>query len=215
MTRNAKALGLTIIAALALGAMVAPAAQAAKYTAAQYPASLTGKQSSGLVLTLNGGRKYQCSGVTSSGTLKEASEGFATTSEQTGCTTEIAGTKFPSETSTTCGVFYEHFTTLLVTKTVCVGSYTHHLAVYKDAAKTELLCLYNLEDLGEYKGVSTENLGGTSGVKVSFNLSGVPYKLLSGTALLCGAESSTATYTGALTYTAKNEKGEAISFDVG
>ncbi|HMI82300.1 MAG TPA: hypothetical protein VK480_10970, partial [Solirubrobacterales bacterium] len=207
MTRNAKALGLAIIAALALSAMVASAAQAAKYTATQYPASLTGNQSSTLVLTFNGARKFQCSGVTTSGTLKEASEEFTTTSEKTGCTTEIAGIKYPSGTTATCSIACEHISALTVTRFVCVGKCTHDVTVYKDAAMTEPLCVYGLEDFAEFKGVSTENLGGTNGVKLSFNLSGIPYKLLSGTALLCGAESSTATYTGALTYTAKNEKG--------
>jgi hypothetical protein len=214
MTRNLKILGLATVAVLALGAMAASAAQAEKYTAAQYPASLQGKQTTQQVLTFNGGRKFECTGVTASGTLAEASEQIQTTSELSGCTTEIAGTKWPSKTTVSCGGIYKHITALSITETICTSGYTHHVGVYKDAAMTEPLCVYNIEDLGSFKGISHENLGGTKGVKITYNLGGIAYKLIAGTAFLCGAESSTATYTGAATFTAKSES-EAITFDVG
>lgn len=43
MSRNLKALGLAALALVAIGAMAAPAAQAGKFTAGTYPATITGQ----------------------------------------------------------------------------------------------------------------------------------------------------------------------------
>lgn len=214
MTRTLKALGLATVAALLIGAMAASAAQAEKYTAPQYPASITGKQTTTHVLTLNGGRKFQCTTVNVAGTLTEASEELKTTSESAGCSMNILGSN-SANTTVSCAGTYEHISLLVATKTVCSEKYTHHVAAYEDAGMTKPLCVYNIEDLGSFKGLTNENLGGTSGVKTTYNLSGIPYKLISGSGLLCGPESSTATYTGTSTFTAKNKLAEPIAFDIG
>lgn len=216
MVRNIRLLGLSVMAVLALSVGFASSAQAEEFTAAEYPAVLTGVEAAPHVLSF-GGRKFACSEGAGSGTLAERSEGFEITSwEEAGCMTEVLGMEFSSETTEFCSFGEVEIPTGLgAVDRVCLGTHTHDVKVYEDAGHTKLLCAYSVEDVGTWEGMSYENLGGTNGIELTYSLSEIPYKRISGSALLCGPESGTATYTGASVFAAKNEEGEAIGFDIG
>lgn len=82
--RSMKTLGLTLIAALALGAAAASAASAAEFTAAEYPASIVGQST---VYTDFGTEGYdiECSAASFDGTLGSASEVLDLSPSYTGC----------------------------------------------------------------------------------------------------------------------------------
>jgi hypothetical protein len=212
MTRKLKLLGMTALAVVAVGSIGAAAAQAAQFTASQYPATLTGEATSTHVITFGGGPKIECQTVSQSGKLEGASETFGIALGTEKCSQNIGGIKYESGTTFACSGIYTHLNTPLGTQKNCTSGYTHDWETYFGTTKT---CVYSMEDLGSYEGVKHENLGGTSGVAFTYNLTGIPYKLTTGSTLLCGPASSTATYTGSSVYKAKNEKGEAISFDIG
>jgi hypothetical protein len=86
MIRNAKILGLALVAVLAMSAMVASAASATKFTAAKYPATVKGTQTGGGHVFEVGGGKVTCTGATFTGTLSAASEEMTMTPNYTGCT---------------------------------------------------------------------------------------------------------------------------------
>ncbi len=114
MIRNLKSLGLTLVALLALGAVAASAASAStpRITAGGYPATITASQI-GLTneLALEGGRKWECSSVSYSGTYTKAESEAATwsakvTPSYSGCTATILGNVTPV-TVTVNGCFIE------------------------------------------------------------------------------------------------------------
>ena len=91
MSRNLKALGMSLMAVLALSAVVASAAQANKVTAAKYTATLTGKDTGKKVgeyarLTIgNGARFVECEEANLTATLKEAETVITTTPTYNKC----------------------------------------------------------------------------------------------------------------------------------
>ncbi len=215
MTWHLKALGLATLATMAFGSLIASAAQAERFTAATYPAVLTGKQSTAHVYTFSGGPKIECKTVNNSGVLGGAAESISVTVAEENCSQTIGGVSYSSNTTLKCEGTYTHLELLGATFAQCtsLGGYTHDVETKN--ALNETTCAYSLEDLGTTETVSHENLGGTSGVKFTYNLTGIPYKLVTGSTLLCGSASGTATYTGTSVYTAKTEGGEPISFDIG
>ena len=99
MRRNLKALGLALLAAFAMSAVVASAAQAeapAEFTAAEYPAVLTGheEEEKAEFFEFTPGNKTECSDVTYEATLTEASTEVTVTPHYTGCTASGVGTNF-------------------------------------------------------------------------------------------------------------------------
>jgi len=216
MARNLKVLGLAILAALTVGVVISSSGSAddsESFTAGSYPATLhsaTGTHT----FTFAGGRKFECA-TTISGELTEASEKVKLIPKYTECTTLIAGIKKSSTTTVSCEMGLDHYNILFFfTRTKCEKGYTHHVTVYNDAKHTEVLCKYEIF-ANEGEKVTHENLGGTSGIKVTWEIGGIKYKRISGSALLCGEAESTATYTGTSVVTAKNGGGTPISFDVG
>jgi hypothetical protein len=88
MSRNLKALGLAALTLLAIGAMAAPAAQAGKFTAGAYPATITGQNIGFHHLTTVEGT-MTCAETKSHGVLTEESESLTLTPEfGTSCTLE-------------------------------------------------------------------------------------------------------------------------------
>ncbi len=110
MTRNLKALGLTLVAVLALTAIAASAASAeppndAKLTLDEYPATITGTQTEpeDNELVLPGNRSVRCEEIKYNGeyTEAEAEAGEATaTPEYEGCTSTILGNVTPTTVTT-------------------------------------------------------------------------------------------------------------------
>ncbi len=114
MTRNLKSLGLAMLALLALGAVAASAASAStpRITVGGYPATITASQiGEKNELSLEGGRKVECSSVSYSGTYTKAESEAATwsakaTPSYSGCTATILGNVTPA-TVTVNGCFIE------------------------------------------------------------------------------------------------------------
>jgi hypothetical protein len=84
MIRNSKVLGLGLIVALALSAVVASAASASQYTASAYPATATGSNSAGNETLTTPGGTVQCDSHFQ-GSLSGASSTVAITPKYTNC----------------------------------------------------------------------------------------------------------------------------------
>ncbi len=86
MTRKFKTLGLCLVAVFAMSAVAATAAQAEKFTSANYPAAVPGEQVGALpneFEVTNAG--VECGTATFSGTLAAASETLTMTPDYTNC----------------------------------------------------------------------------------------------------------------------------------
>lgn len=213
MIRNLRTLGLAVVGVLVLSAMVASAAQAEKYTAAEYPATLSGAASLHS-LTFGEGRAFECGKTTFSGELKEASESVKLVPTYSECVMNLLGSKKTATTITFCAKGLDHTTFILFTRTKCEEGYLHIVTVYNDAAETEVLCKYEVSPI-EGEKITHKNLGGTSGIELTWSISGIAYKKTVGSVLLCGPAEGKSTYSGTSVISAKNKEGKAIGFDIG
>ncbi len=88
--RNLKTLGVAFVAMLALTAVVASAAQASSFTAAEYPAKVTGEQlAAGPNKLTLGSSSVTCSTGNYAGTLAGASSTLEVSLDYTGCKTSF------------------------------------------------------------------------------------------------------------------------------
>lgn len=213
MVRNLRTLCLVAVAAFALSAMIASAAQAEKFTAAQYPATLSGASATHS-LTFEGAHKYECANTTFSGEIIEASESVKLTPTYAECTMTIAGTKTKGITISSCKKGLDHVTFFFFTRTKCAEGYVHIIRIFKKGSETEVMCEYEAAPI-EGEKITHENLGETKGIKLTWEIGGISYKLIAGTVLLCGPAEGKATYSGSSTISAKNGEGKAIAFDIG
>jgi hypothetical protein len=90
MYTKLKTVGLALIAALAISAVAASAAQAGEFTASEYPATITGTQTSKHEFKFNTGT-VNCAKATFDGTLAAASETLTITAEYKECATAGGG----------------------------------------------------------------------------------------------------------------------------
>jgi hypothetical protein len=100
MTRNLKALGLTFAAVLAMGAIVAQAAQAAPtVTPASYPAILTTSAVGNQKYVTNTGQELECTGVSGKSTIASAGSGDTVVTVEniaySGCTAKVGAQTLP------------------------------------------------------------------------------------------------------------------------
>jgi hypothetical protein len=131
MRGNLKALGLALLAAFAMSAVVVSSAQAlttGKFTAAGFPAVATGAQE-GVVGTnffeSTPGRKIECTTAKYESTLTEASSTITVTPHYAGCTTEIGGSKV-NATVTLNGCDFTFHAETVTTSTDVHGSVSVH-----------------------------------------------------------------------------------------
>lgn len=97
--RNLRKLGLVLMAVMALGAVVASAAQAeSQFTATEYPATITGHQEGEVNRLVVGGITVECEVATFHGTLAGASSSLTVTPDYTGCETSL-GTEATIDTA--------------------------------------------------------------------------------------------------------------------
>lgn len=82
--------GLVLLAALAMSAVVASAAQAGEFTASEYPATITGSEIAKHEFKFNTGT-VNCAKATFDGTLEAASETLTITAEYKECATPKGG----------------------------------------------------------------------------------------------------------------------------
>jgi hypothetical protein len=102
MIRKSKALGLALVAVLAMSAVVASAASASKFESAKYPVNLTGSQSTTHKFTA-GGTEVTCKSATFKGSASGASETQTIHPEYKECT----AFGFLGATITTTGCDYK------------------------------------------------------------------------------------------------------------
>ncbi len=166
MTRNAKILGLALVAMLAMGAAMASAASAAeqpRLTVESYPATLSGEQTTGASneFTLEGGRTLKCETVKYTGTYTEAEakgEPWSITvlPEYLTCTATILGNLTPA-TFTMNGCTLTYTASTYVNETEATGKEAHILCPAgkvievhvwqtkeKDEKKEVPICTYTL-----------------------------------------------------------------------
>jgi hypothetical protein len=221
MTRSLKALGLAMVAMLALGAVLASAASAApKLTSAsnEYPVVLEGSQSTKHKFTLPGNRTFECTTVKFVGEIKSKAE--AETSKATvaptyeGCTATILGNIDPvtvtlngctyqlSLTEEAASAGYEYAGAV---KIQCPAGKSIEVHVWENTTKhtnnEATLCTYSIGEQGpltkiDYK-LNEKNANGeaTTG-NINATVANIATTRVSGTLTNCGAASQVATYEG-------------------
>jgi len=219
MTRNIKALGLTLVAMLALGAVIASAASALTVTAAKYTAAISATQTNVNTLS-NGIRSVSCSEASLTGSIAKAEEVVEITPVYGGCT----GNGNTTATVNANGCTYTLRPTVAHTETTGTGTISVHcpegkrilIDIWATGKKHSEAKLCRLEvgaqgplSHGEYH----NTLAG--GIELTINLTEVKVLRTEGTAANCGAaEQPKGTYTGNVLATATNE-GAAVHLMVG
>jgi hypothetical protein len=215
MIRNLKALGLAVVAVLAMSAVVASAAQAeaGTVTAEKYPVTLTGSQVGTNELVVgNGARRVSCATANAHGTLAAASTSLTLTPSYSTCTS----TGGLPVTVTVNGCDYNLAPTKVTATTgnvICPAGKQLVVDVYATAAKhTENVraCEYQI---GEQKGLSAgeyhlEGAGTTREITATLNVTNIVTKNTIGSKLLCGlaaGETGTSVLTGTQTLTGEED----------
>lgn len=219
MSRNLKALGLSMVAALALGSVIASAAQAeGHFKAGKYPASLTGTSTGTHTLNITGATKISCGESTFSSSEELAAEsesvgvwwnyrfcsntnGFPMWIMSNGCSLTWSVSKLVSPTTATGAQTYN-----------CPGGQELQYVLFASAQKEAEnipLCTYGIPSQGPLATIGYENVGSgsTASVNMAINAGSIKVNVVKGGKFFCGAaagETLTAQYTGNLNLTAKN-----------
>jgi hypothetical protein len=190
-----------------------------RFTAAQYPATLSGNQSVQHSFSI-GTKEIECSEAKFPATLTEASNSVAIAPEYSGCRFE------PSLITTVSmnGCTYTLTAPIIgssagSTKLVCPSGQKVEYHVYENEAKRlaeENLCLYTVGAQTPGGSTTIENLGSgaTADLRIKYAETGLVYTA-EGPKLRCGSSGSNGEYTGASTEKAKNGKGEQIELMIG
>jgi len=216
MNRNLKVLGLALVAALAMTALVASAAQAnneGKFTATSYPGTLHGEDTGTHVFTAAGGT-VNCTNATFTGSFTEASKTQTITPEYSGCT----AFGFIGATVTMNGCDYLFH----LTGTGAGGAYNSTVDLVCPAGKEITIdagpCMISLPGQTGLPGSTFTNSGGTpSDVTNHANVTGITGVLKKENALcfFTAGHFTNGTYKGSTTVTGKNAGGAAQSIDIG
>jgi len=216
MTRNLKALGLSMVAVLAMSAFVASAAhaEAGEVTAGAYPATISGVQTNENVLS-NGVRSVTCATASLTGTLSAASSTVSITPSYSNC----SGNGSTTATVNTNGCSYLlHVTTQTSESTgtgtvdvVCPEGKRIQIDIWATGQHPAGPKLCRLEvpaqngvNGGEYHNVTAPS--GKKGIELTFNANNVRVLRVEGTSTACGAaEKVNGTYTGNVLGTATSE----------
>ncbi len=218
MIRNLKALGLALVAVFAMTAVLASASQAAvKVTTGANPAILTGSVIAhtgitGLVhtFTLAGGQKLSCEETKFSATVASGATSVTVTPTYNKCKA-IVGSLEVKATVTMNGCDYVFHGGVNVSTTtwkegqidlVCEAGKVVEVHVYKELNnENEELCTLTIPPFANKIANEYHNVAGTpDDVTITTTATGIPVNRDG--SLLCGAASTTATYTGSTTLTA-------------
>lgn len=230
MTRNLKALGLALVAVFAMTAVLASAAQALKVVmpgeGESITAWLTGETVahegiSGLLhkFTLAGGQGISCEEPTFVATVKNGNTSVTVVPTYDNCDAKI-GNETLGATITMNDCDYLFHGGVEVSSTtfkegevdlVCPAGKVVEIHVYKDVKHNEELCTYKVAGFTNNKAneFHNEGTGATSDVKITTTATGIATTRTG--SLLCGAASTTGTYTGSTTVIAKQDLGGTIS----
>jgi hypothetical protein len=222
MIRNIKALGLAVVAVLAMSAVVASAAQAAnQIQASEYPATVTGTQTGENVLS-NGVRSVSCAKANLVGELAAASSTLTIAPEYSECTGNANTTATVNTAGCTYTLHSEEVTTTTGNGKVTItcageGIIIDIWATGKSHSEAKLCRLVvpsqGPKAIGEYH---VREEGGVKYLEMTLKSETLTVKRTEGTALNCGAaEKTNATYNGVVDARATNSLGKAISLWVG
>jgi hypothetical protein len=231
MIRNFKALGLAVVAVLAMSAVVSSAAQAAvNYTSTTgvYPATVSGTQSTTHNFVIGGNRTLTCDEAKFSGALTAASTEITITptygSATTACHVILLENTFDATvTVNSCDYLFTEPTAgelKAAVHVLCPGTNKIVIDVYNghNVAHTEanLICKYSIAPQTPAGTVQmTNNATTPKSVTAHAAITGVAVTREFGTLAACGAASQTATYTGDTLLKGFNEGGTEIGADVG
>lgn len=213
MTRNFKAIGLALIAAFAMSAVMAAGAQAEngiiKGDTGEENVFLTGTATTDQLF--NGALGDVTCGKTSvfEGTGKNGDTDIKVTPTYKGCTTKILGTDFSTTIDhTDCyytftggnGTTVHHFKGITVSL-ICPTGTGIHIKVYTSAAHTTLRCEFTVTPFTDKSSITAENntSGAVKDVDVVATVPNVAVEKTSGSFLQCGGTNSTSDYTGSVT----------------
>jgi hypothetical protein len=223
MIRNAKAMGLALVAMLAIGAMSASAASAevGEFTAEEYPASMTAVQIEGGHSFTTAAGTLTCENAHFEGTLPAAQNDLNVTPEYTGCEVETGPLAGAPVTVTNNGCTYTFtVTTTVIEDTaeglvhlIC-GSTPMQVHIYANHTKHtngEILCTYTIGS----QTINNIHYENHTPEVVTVEARGSTVAIQRDGSILCGAANQNATYNGNTETTATNEEGEAIGGHVG
>jgi hypothetical protein len=224
MTRNLKLLGLAVMALVAMSAMVASGAQAVQYTAAEYPATIKGEQSTTHNFVIGGNRTLTCDEATFTGSLSEASSSITINatygSAGTACHVILLENTFDATVNMNSCDFLLTEPAAALAHVQCPGTNKIVITVYNGHNVTHSaaneICRYTIATQSPFGSVQmTNNAFTPKSVTADVSLLGVAVTREFGTLAACGAASQTAIYTGGTLLKAFNEGGTQINFDVG
>jgi hypothetical protein len=209
MTRNIKALGLAVVAVLALSAVAASGAQAASFMSSEAGATLNGTQTNTNIFEVSGGRQITCTSVTFSGTASgtESAEQEVSPS-YSGCHSSIlGGEEIPATVTLNGCTFLFHATTTITASEIsahvhiiCPAGHSIEVHVYANSTKhneNKPLCTYSIPPADNLETVRISN-GANNDLNINAMV-GVPYTRVSGNSTNCGPASGTEEYRGTTT----------------
>jgi hypothetical protein len=224
MTRNLKALGLALVAAFAMSAIAASAAQAEgapTLTPASYPAWLTTSALGEQVYTFSNGNQWRCTNVGGHATIEKAGVGDTevtlTDVSYTGCWAIVGKSTLPATVDMTgCDYKFsggetegtDHFVNGAVAIECPTGVTGPDVTIFETAAKhTEgkALCHITVWNTVTAGSVTYTNTAGTPN-DVDIKSVGVTNPVTRSGSLLCGSPTS-ATYDGEVTVKAYEDEG--------
>jgi hypothetical protein len=232
MTRNLKALGIALIAALAFGAISASTASAetkiegALTTTPDGTANMVGQESGGNhKFELGGAGTLECEEVEMHSHISGATTAATVSSTYNKCSFNLFGTKRPTtitmngcEFIMTVHQFYAgsgegtgqgHL--------VCPESKAIEIHLYNNGAHTELRCTYHIAPQTVSTGISFQTMKsgpeGKSTMTVIINKAPVIAKKTSGTVLQCGGSEFSSSYIGTFEILATNANAEPVDLE--
>jgi hypothetical protein len=228
MIRNLKALGLALVAVLAMSAVAVSAAQAeGVVTAENYPVTLTGTQENNNIFKVGAVRSVECKKATLDSTLTGPTKTALTTTAAYGECSSSPSALPATVNMNSCDYTLTANTPVAPANTT--GSATVsvfcgtagdgiHVTVYKGVPHTETACTYKIDptDPEVLKGtIEYHNIGAgtTREITAELNLKEIKTTVLTGTKLLCGGaagETVNSTYTGNVVITGENAFSEHV-----
>ncbi len=228
MIRNLKALGLAVVAVLALSAVAASAALAVpQFEVGTGAGNISGTKTSANVFTVAGGRTVTCEVITAKGSETTTSSTLTLTPLFSECHSVLAGVKVPATVTTNDCHILVHLTSLISAglylahgDLTCEGTKDIEIHVYPEGTKPSEhstktpLCQYTVKPQTGISKVELKNnaTGAKKDIDATLTLSNIAYTRTTGTIPNCGAASSTATLSG--TDTLKGEDGSGNPLDL-
>ena len=219
MARKLKVLGIALAAVFAMSVVATSAASATNFTAAAYPAVVSGTQTTTNIFTENG-REFKCTTATFSGELTAASETFTVIKTTASCSATVLGNVLPmTVTMNGCHTLYHVVSPGQTTiDYICPFGQKVETHIYQNATKHAegvSLCTItiNAQTGLSQLGTAAGTFEGKKDVTGSYNVKKIKYTV-DGPAITCGASGEAATYTGSVTFSAK-KAGLPVDFDIG